>query len=45
MHGERRRLLGMEWTEAAEILSGLFQADVFAHHADDVRLLLHAIRK
>jgi hypothetical protein len=35
----------MKRTQAAEILPGFFQADVFAHHADNVRLLLHAIRK
>ena len=45
MHGKRRRLFGMERTQPREILPGLFQADVFAHHADNVRLLLHAIRK
>ncbi len=45
MHGKRRRLFGMKRAQTAEILPGLFQANVFAHHADDVRLLLHAIRK
>ena len=33
----------MERAEAAEILSGFFQADVVADYADDVRLLFHAI--
>ena len=42
---EARRLLLVERTQAREILSRLFQANVFPHHADDVRLLLHAIRK
>jgi hypothetical protein len=35
----------MEGTQPGKILAGLFQADVFAHHANDVRLLLHALRK
>ena len=35
----------MERAETAEVLPGLFQADVLAYHADDVRLLLHALRK
>ena len=33
----------MEGAEAGEILAGLFQADVVADDADDVRLLLDAI--
>ena len=45
MHRKRRRLFGMKRTKPREILPGLFQAYVFAHHADNVRLLLHAIRK
>ena len=43
MHRERRRFLGVERAEAGEILAALFQAHVFADHADDVRLLLDAI--
>jgi hypothetical protein len=35
----------MEWAEAGEVLAALLQANVFAHHADDVRLLFDAIRK
>jgi hypothetical protein len=35
----------MKWTQPAEILPGLFQAHIFAHHANNVRLLLYAIRK
>lgn len=34
----------MEGTKTGEILAALFEADVLADHADDVRLLLHAIR-
>ena len=34
----------MKRAEAAEILPGLFELDVFAHHADDVRLLFYAFR-
>ena len=45
MHGEGRRLFLMERTQAGEILPGLFQADVFADHADDVRLLLYSLRE
>ena len=40
---EGRRFLGMKWAEADEILAALFQAHVFADHADDVRLLFDAI--
>jgi len=35
----------VERAQAAEILPGLFELDVLAHHADNVRLLLHAFRK
>jgi hypothetical protein len=35
----------MKWAQPAEILAGLFQAHVFAHHADNVRLLFYAIRE
>ena len=48
LHGvnsKGRSLLSMKRAQAGEILPALFQADVFAHHADNVRLLLHAIRK
>src|SRR5580704_2216182 len=44
-HAERRRLFLMERAQAAEILAGLFQAHVFADHADDVRLLFYPFRK
>ena len=44
-HRKRRRLFRMEWTQPREIQPGFFQADEFSHHADYVRLLLHAIRK
>ena len=43
MHRERRRLFGMKGAQAGEILPVLFQAHVFADHADDVRLLFDAI--
>ena len=43
MDGEGGRFFGMERAEADEILAALFQAHVFADHADDVRLLLDAI--
>src|SRR5271154_3583562 len=43
--GKRRRFFRMEWAEAGEILTTLFQAHVFADDANDVRLLLHAIRE
>jgi hypothetical protein len=33
----------MKRTKPREILAAFFQADVFAHHADNVRLLLDAI--
>src|SRR6266571_2485974 len=45
MHVERWRLLRMERTQPAEILPGLLELDVFPHHADNVRLLLHLLRK
>src|SRR6266436_6287513 len=45
MHVERRRLLRMEWTKPAEILPGLLKLEVFPYHADNVRLLLHLLRK
>jgi hypothetical protein len=43
--GERWRFFCVEWAQAREILAALFQADVFADDADDVRLLFHAIRE
>ena len=43
--GERWRFFRVKRAQAGEILAALFQADVFADDADDVRLLLHAIRK
>src|ERR1700739_1289543 len=45
MHGERRGLFVVEWTQPREILPGLFQTDVFPYHADNVRLLLYTIRQ
>src|SRR5579872_2699259 len=45
VNGERRRFFLMKGAEAAEILATLFQADVFADDANDVRLLLDAIRE
>ena len=45
MHAERWRFFLMERAQPSEILPGLFQAHVFADHADDVRLLLHPIRE
>ena len=35
----------MKRAQAGEILPGLFQAHVFADHADDVRLLLYVLRE
>jgi hypothetical protein len=35
----------MEGAKTREILARLFEAHVFADHADDVRLLLYAIRE
>ena len=37
MHAEGRRLFLMEGAKPGEILAGLFQANVLADHADDVR--------
>ncbi len=45
MHGERRRLFLVERAQPREILASLLQANVFADHADDVRLLLHLLRE
>ena len=45
VNGEGRRFLLMERAKAAEILAAFFQANVFADDADDVRLLLDAIRE
>ncbi len=45
MHRKRRRLFGMKRAEPRKVLPILFQAHILAHHADDVRLLLHAIGK
>src|SRR5579864_2215055 len=45
VNGEGRRFFLMEWAKAAEILAAFFQANVFADDADDVRLLLDAIRE
>ena len=45
MHCKGRRFLGMKRAQADEVLAALFQAHVFADHADDVRLLLDAIRE
>ena len=35
----------MKRTQAREILPALLQAHVFAYHANNVRLLLYAIRE
>ncbi len=43
--GKRRRFFRVEWAKAGEILAALLQAHVFADDADDVRLLLNAIRE
>src|SRR5713101_3519386 len=45
MHVEGWRFFGMERAQAAEILPGLLQLNIFAHHANNVRLLLYAIRE
>src|SRR5215475_9527952 len=44
MHVEGRSLFRMKRTQPAKILPRLFQLDVLAHHADNVRLLLYALR-
>src|ERR1700683_659775 len=33
----------MEWAQAGEILTSLFEEDIFADHPDDVRLLFHPV--
>ena len=35
----------MKRAQPAEILPGLLQPHIFAHHANNVRLLLHPLRK
>jgi len=45
MHCKGWSLLTVKRTKACEILAALFQADVFADDADDVRLLFDAIRE
>ncbi len=45
MNGKRRRFFGVERTEPGKVLSVFLQPHIFAHHADDVRLLLDAIGK
>jgi hypothetical protein len=45
MDVEGRRFFGVERAESAKILPSLLQLDVFADDADDVRLLLDAIRE
>jgi hypothetical protein len=45
MHRERWRLLPMERAQTRKILPALLQAHVFPDDPDNVRLLLHAIRK
>ena len=45
MNVKRRRFLGVERAESAKILPRLLQLDVFADHANDVRLLLNTIRE
>src|SRR6478672_8700587 len=46
VHGKRRRLFSMERAQADKILrSSLFQLDVVANHADNVRLLPHRFFK
>src|SRR5260370_10773820 len=45
MDRKRRRFLRMKRTEPGKILPALLQPDILAHHADNVRLLLHTLRK
>src|ERR1700741_1865425 len=45
VHGEGGSFLLMEGAETGEIGATLFQAHVFADDADDVRLLLYALRE
>jgi hypothetical protein len=45
MDAKRRRFFLMEGAQAAEVLTGLFQTNIFADDADDVRLLLYLFRE
>src|SRR5262249_53790863 len=45
MNVERRSFLGMKRAKAAKVLPRLFQLEVFADYADDIRLLLHLLRQ
>ena len=45
MNVERRRFFGVKWAQARENSARLFQLNVFADHANNVRLLLDAIRE
>ena len=46
VHGKRRRLLAVKGTQPGVVLRpGLFQLDVVADDADDVRLLLDRVRE
>src|SRR6266568_4382156 len=45
MDRKRRRFLRMKRAQPGKILPALLQPDVLAHHADNVRLLLHPLRK
>ena len=45
MHCKGRRFFVMKRAQSGEILAGFFQAQVFANHANDIRLLLHLLRE
>ncbi len=45
MHIERRRFFLVKRAQAGKTLAAFLQADVLADHADNVRLLLHALRE
>jgi len=45
MNVERRRLLRVKRAESAEILPAFLELDVFAHDADNIRLLLYFVRE
>jgi hypothetical protein len=45
VHSEGRRFFRVERAQARKILAAFFQAHIFADNADDVRLLLYAIRE
>jgi hypothetical protein len=45
MNGKGWRFFGVKGAQTGEILAAFFQAHVIADYANDVRLLLYAIRE